>query len=290
MTGVLKAKVGGSWVNIIGSGMSAETARWNSAWGIVANGTVVSGNPLKVTTTETLLTSTINMTMVSGRRYRIAVSARATTSNPSAGVFMQIWLRSSGTHQFSAAPITFAPNNVGLYATLFYEWIIDGDGSAKAWSVALTGNAPVDVYSDQQSYFYVEDVGPVIYNAAPAPIGTPTAWTPLTMLNNWTAYGSPYPTPSYRRVGDMVQIRAHIKNATAMTTVPSYSIFASLPVGSRAVCDTYVAGISTGADGYGAPNMINADTAGNLIVMRVTGGPTQMHVFTSVEGQFSTTL
>ena len=107
MPGVLKAKTGpGVWVPVIGGGgdvyvgttepvgdydlwfdtdaeaaqeQSYETARWNSAWGIVAMGAFKAGlaSPIALTGTMQQLTEPIPITTLASRRYRIVFQSRA---------------------------------------------------------------------------------------------------------------------------------------------------------------------------------------------------------------------
>jgi hypothetical protein len=85
----------------------------------------------------------------------------------------------------------------------------------------------VSAYTSDPSCFYVEDMGPVIYNAAPAPIGTPTAWTALTLQNSWVNFGGGYQVGQYRMVGDIVYLRGVVCSGTAGQTI------ATLPAGYR---------------------------------------------------------
>lgn len=74
MSGVLKAKVGGVWVPIMGSGMTAEVARWNSAWGVLA--TAPLNSTYALTTTQAVLATLTAVPTVAGRRYVVHASWR----------------------------------------------------------------------------------------------------------------------------------------------------------------------------------------------------------------------
>lgn len=73
-----------------------------------------------------------------------------------------------------------------------------------------------------------------------------TTWTPFALVNSWVPYGSPYVTPAYRRIGDVVELRGLTKDGvtTLGTTI------CTLPVGFRpptgTVTVTIVSGTATG--------------------------------------------
>lgn len=210
---------------------SASELRWFTAWGIVAMGAVVSGNPLKITSTEQAVTSPISMTMQVGRKYRIAFSARATTTNPSANGILQVWLCNSGAHFFATSVLPYPPNNVAYYNTAHYEWIVDGDGSSKTWTIALVSGVPVDVYTAEQASFYVEDIGPVGGQAVQTlPVGTVTAWTNITPINSWVHYSAPFGPAQYRKNGDVVEMRGLVSGGAMGGTAAPLCL---LPAGFR---------------------------------------------------------
>lgn len=55
----------------------------------------------------------------------------------------------------------------------------------------------------------------------------PTPWAGLTLQNGWTNYGGGYDVASYRKVGDMVQVKGTVRNGTVG------QVWATLPVGYR---------------------------------------------------------
>lgn len=105
-----------------------------------------------------------------------------------------------------------------------------------------------------------------------------TTWTSLTLVNSWVPYGSPYVTPAYRRIGDVVELRGLAKDGvtTLGTTI------CTLPAGFRppsgTVTVTIVSGTATGV------GRIDISTSG---AVTVSTGITSFACFDNVS--FSTT-
>ena len=217
--------------------------RWNTAWGVVASGSMVVGNPLPLTAGAlTLVTSNINFTMLTGRRYRIVMAIRAMRSL-STETYMSVLLRDGTTRLFATDLIHRVPAS-SQYTDFHYEWNFTGGGVARVYNAAITPTGVnCEIYTDTQAAFYIEDVGPTTLVPAPPPPDwtmydaryvnveeLAPAWTPLPLATNWSNYSTPgYIAAGYRKIGDIVYLRGLIKSTAA--TVPT--LIATLPVGYR---------------------------------------------------------
>ena len=171
MAGTLKARVSGAWVPVIGSGQeAAAVVRANSPWGIVAVGSVNSGNPLTIpTTADTQITGNLVFTMQTGRRYRIVLAARALAST-GALTYVGMKLRDATTNIVPDYVLFTAPPS--QYSVVYYEWLFTGDGVSRSLNVtAISGAVATGLTTNTGAAFYVEDMGPV----TPAAIAPPTA-------------------------------------------------------------------------------------------------------------------
>ena len=233
--GVLKAKVGGVWVPIMGSGMTAEVARWNSAWGVLA--TAPLNSTYALTTTQAALATLTAVPTVAGRRYVVHASWRTLEGIGAAtSAIVNCWGIPGDTsfhEHYVYAPM--AATGYGGGGTV--SWRFDGTGAPvtlqlTAQTYAGTGN--MHAQGGSSSHFWIEDLGPAIYNPAPPPVNTPTPWTAPTMLNGWAVYGAGGLGPlRYRLLGDMVQINGAIGGGTAQAAA------FTLPVGYRPPADRY---------------------------------------------------
>jgi hypothetical protein len=248
----IKARIGGAWVPVGGGGAGADevwigtdtptdaatelwydtdepnlyepdTARWNSAWGVVAFGSFVSSTIALPTTTKVQVTNTLPFTPVSGRRYRIIIGLRALAGGPAATSYFSVFLR-DGSTDLAAQALPFQPS-VGLFCTLYHTWNLTG-GGARSLNVAITAGQASTAYADDvyNNSFYVEDVGPVSLASSP-PAQPSSAWTNVTAFTNgWSNYGLPWAPVSYRLLGDKVELRGMIKGGTlnqAMFLLPA---------------------------------------------------------------------
>src|SRR5713226_3483177 len=57
------------------------------------------------------------------------------------------------------------------------------------------------------------------------------AWTDATLANGWVTWGTPYPTPGFRKIGDQVFLRGLIKSGTI-----GLAAF-TLPLGYRPIAE-----------------------------------------------------
>jgi len=276
--GVLKAKVGGQWVPIIGSGMSAEVARWNSAWGVVAKGTSTSSaSGIGADTTIISVTATL----VAGRRYRLAGTLQVGSSTANAIQFAKITdnalTQLSVDNEISTTVNTLEP-------VAYVEPVVSGPvtyllRASSTQTFALNGA------SFQPHVFTVEDVGPVIYNAAPAPIGTPTAWTNATLQNSWVnVSSSTFTSARYRLNGDRVEVEGLVGGGAY-----SVAIF-TLPAGYRPSKNFVFTCFGSGANGAVGAFRVDVQPDGTVLVQAAAAGTTGPPSYMTLTGiQFSIT-
>ncbi len=256
---VLKARIGGVWVPVgggggggtstseveinatdpIGSNPAAELwydtdapaqpiisdeARWNTAWGIVAVGTMVQTTGWTVpVTVVTPVTNNLSVALVAGRRYRVRFHARAMMSGTTESNVPWV-LRDGATTVGGANFHNNLPPTGNSYTWAWAEWMLTGDGGTKALNVVANGpGAAFTIYTDANAAFYVEDVGPVSLAAA-VPNPTP-AWINMTLGSGWSNLGG-WQAAQYRKVGDVVQLRGLITSAGT-----GVGIWSSIPAG-----------------------------------------------------------
>ena len=236
MTGVLRAKVGGNWVDVIGG--APQQPDWYNALGVrviaphIGNVTIPASNVAYVT-------GRLNFTTVIGRRYRIHWHCRAigiTTTGDTALAF-NLFDGSTNTNligDWHNSRLNY--DNVDLFT------LLDGDGLAHSWAIQATTDTHTAItVFDDSGPFYIEDVGPntAIGPAAPLTV-PPPVWTPLTLASGWTARSTA--PPQYRLIGDMVQLRGRMLGTATLTTI------FTMPAGFRPASDilTPVGVINTG--------------------------------------------
>ena len=257
MTGVLKARVGGAWVDVASASaeevhvgpsapvgneelwydtdeagaQSGAIANPNNALGVIAKGGFLAAlaDPMPVTPvgTQVRLTDDLAVTLLVGRRYRVTAFLRATT--PSAANSLSVHIFDSNTNMMNTWGHPAWSLATASYGQSIGQWLIDGDGVARLLNIRgeILGGGTVSIYKNG-SLFYVEDMGPNGSPALPIPT-TYQTWTPFTFQNNWVNYGGNYPPGGYRKIGDIVYLRGLIRNGTLGGTIP----FATLPVGFR---------------------------------------------------------
>jgi len=219
IAGVLKAKVGGQWVPIVGSGMSAEAARWNSAWGVVAEAAAVTDQGGIVGTFITLNSLSVTFVPVVGRRYiyRVKVELQSTV----AGDVPVLSLTNEANASFDRHT-----GRLGGTATETWAWTSMTEAFSTTASVTRrlglsraigTGTLTATADYNRPNKLIVEDVGPITPSAVAPPNPTP-AWIPFTLLNGYTAVSGR--TPQYRMVGDEVQCRGTALTPASLTNVP----------------------------------------------------------------------
>ena len=214
MVGTLKVRVGGAWGPV-------GTARGDGALGVIAAAPVF-GSTNMTSGVMTAITPVVNVYLYSGRRYRLSCQLRAITSSTTGynakvyagGVeqaWMDQWFFSSGSYASGPAVI-----------------VIDGDNTQRALDIRMTGATGTAIYGGTTCQFTVEDIGPNSALAPPVP-DTPPAWTALAFGNaTWSNMGTNNAPLSYRKIGDMVQVRGEV-HFTATGGNP----MATLPAGCR---------------------------------------------------------
>lgn len=240
MTGVLYAKVGGTWVPVGGGGgdevwvgpddpgINSPHEIWydtdddgpqygNYAQGVTnlgafnfATGTAMPAAGGANTTVATVT----NFYYVSGRRYRLllelnAVTAAAADVNGTAAGWFG--LRVDGVDQGGGVHFqTHLPS--GSHSNFRYEWYLEKYGMSAGlhqlqlfWSPNV---GQVTIYNDVGTC-EIRDVGPS-NPMNPATQTTPAPWLPMPFKTGWQNYGAPFNLGGYRRLGDTVTLRGLI--------------------------------------------------------------------------------
>jgi hypothetical protein len=267
----IKAKIGGVWTPVGGSGgggtdevwVSADaptgttqelwydtdepnlydpdTARWNSAWGVIQTGTFIPGQGAAVTS-GTVITSALTTQAGLYRRYRITCFARAVTMSANATVTFNLYRDGAGiTDGYTNV---LGQSTATPYGGMSFSWLVIGEAVARSWTVTLSTGGGVGVAAFYGTHWYIEDVGPY-YLASSPPAQPASVWTNVTFQNGWTNYGSGFVSCQYRLFGDMVQVRGLMKGG-AIGATPAFV----LPAGCRPTGMTQFATQADGAFGW----------------------------------------
>lgn len=303
----LKARIGGVWVDVGGGGGTDEvwidpaapagttqelwydtdepnlyepdTARWNSAWGVVAVGTFAFSEG-STFIDGAAFTNPLSVPTLTTRRYRVRFVLRAVSASVAQGFYLQLTRDGTAiTDRYNqVAPINF--NQV------HGDWLLQGTGVTNAYSVLFKGSTgSVGGYSSGGN-FYVEDVGPVSMSSNP-PAQPASVWTNVTFINGWTNFGGGLQGVQYRLVGDMVQVRGSAKNSTAIGTQTLSTIF-TLPIGFRPPAwSILVPAMSGGVNTWGQGTArIEVNVPGTFGVMD-PDGTALPHTILALDHQFS---
>lgn len=196
-----------------------EIARWNSAWGIVALGTLnVMSNYALTSTTLINLSSPLTVTLLAGRRYEFEARFHAVGGTAGGGINLALnGLATNDTWSYVTSPgWTHASINAqvvgtGAAVTVTLQGKVAAAGTIAIW--AGDGNPA--------SYFLCRDAGPVAGSIAPV---TPSGWNSLTLTSGWTQKAS-CELATYCKVQNTVKVRGVVDfNTTAgnpMATLPS---------------------------------------------------------------------
>jgi hypothetical protein len=196
-----------------------------NALGVVAIGSMVTAEAPRTFAANTVadLTTRMSFTSIVGRRYRMKVFVRViqcTTGEANINLFPY------GSGIGGTGADSWTRLNQGAYTFAYSEVIFDGTGVASSYYWTVNPTDTTNAWLDGLSNFYIEDVGPNTSPALPIP-ATPPAWTPLTPVSGWSNVGAGAAPLSYRKIGDVVQLRGEL----------NYNIganpFATLPVGFR---------------------------------------------------------
>jgi hypothetical protein len=170
--GTLKARVSGAWVPVLGSGFdAANTARWNSAWGVVGTAVVTANQGGIVGTTVAVTGAVVTVTTVAGRRY--IISFEALPSADVADTTAQFNLLRDGS-QINSGVVTMRTANIG--STSFQKFVDAPAAGSHTYTVnavraAGTGTITLGANATIPMVLTVEDAGPTV----PASIAPPTA-------------------------------------------------------------------------------------------------------------------
>ena len=264
---------------------ATPTAPAGVALGIVAMG-ATTNNIVSLDPAGTLLTVPLTFTGLVGRRYAIKYQVRAiASSGPQSG---HVDLFRDGT--YVELSDSWFEGEISYNARPF-EWLFTGDGNQHTYNLYGVGQTNMQMHNQLAAgncYFYIEDLGPTTSPPLSIP-PTPPQWNALPLLNGWTPFGTGANTPpAWRKIGDMVAVRGTVKHATPMTS-PSTSVFANLPPGARPPYSINITAVSAGSDNWGGASYVQINPNGDMAAMRSASSPSQPHVFTGFEDDFSVT-
>jgi hypothetical protein len=256
--------------------------RWNAAWGQVAKATALVGQTGIAQAWTEIANTRVTFTSIAGRRYLLSGAVEVQASQGTGG-WVQIY---DVTNSLEVAVTDFtmgAANYVAAHA--LSADVMPGAGTktyclrgySDAGTIATLAYGPG---GSAGPTLRVQDVGPVT-GAVPAPNPTP-AWQNLTLVSGWTAYGAPYLTPQYRLIGDEVELRGAVKNATAMT-LPSPSTVTTLPVGYRPPGNQEFGCAGGGSDGWFAPLIVEVASNGTVTIFRTAQGAAAPHAISTLD-------
>lgn len=253
---VLKARIGGAWVDVGGGGGGTDEVwvgsadpiatvptaelwydtdavaplsddmRWSTAWGKVAIGTFAFTDAASLVT-NTPLTNTLTFVPLLGRRYRVVMRLRAVLA--SANTYAGVPLVIDGLLQNDYSYRQILGGAGTGYNAVDAEYAITGDGVSHAYRIDWVCPGTTNGYA---GLFYIEDVGPVTGSAA-IPAVAVTPWVALPFAAGWGNFGGGYQTCQYRKHGDMVQLRG----LAATTTTTAATTMGTLPAGFRPPAD-----------------------------------------------------
>jgi hypothetical protein len=238
-----------------------------NALGIVALGSFLPGNPKTLTgNTVTVLSNTLPVTLLAGRRYRISIEVRATIMTAAGTAALACWFRDGASDfvsSYASAPLTLTSS--GGYNLFSYQFLVDGDGTTRNLNVVAQPNSSVSVNAFLDNcYFYVEDVGPNQSPALPIP-DTPPGWTSVASFQNgWSNFGSGWQVVQYQKVGDRVYIRGTPTGGTVNTAA------FTLPVGFRPPASIGFA-CSCFNGSTRVLSMVYVNNSGNVVINDNTG-------------------
>jgi len=148
--GQLRARVGGQWVDILGSGPSPL-----QSFGVVAKGTMVGVMVVPAAGVVTAVTQPLNFTPLVGRRYRITLMLRATRG----ATQVSVSIRDGSVGAAAISDVWFMTG--GGFGALLTQFLIDGDGVNRNFLGCVSPTAAnIEFYAELTSFFIIEDVGP----------------------------------------------------------------------------------------------------------------------------------
>ncbi len=253
MTGVLRAKVAGNWVDVqmpapatdevwVGPddpGVNSQYEIWydtdddgpqygNYAMGITNLGAFnIANGTLMPTSGATLFATVSNFYYTSGRRYRLFCEMNAVTSAAYASGAILLYI--DGVAQ-AGGPWLEVSGGTNHYVHWSYEWYLEKYGmSAGLHTLQLYWSPTVGqmtMHTDMAT-IEVRDMGPS-NPMNPLTQTTPPPWIPMAFATGWQSYGSGYQPGGYRKLGDMVFLKGLVTQvAGAAATIHN------LPAGYR---------------------------------------------------------
>jgi hypothetical protein len=250
---VLKARIGGAWVNVGGGGSSASEVEvsatdpigtnpsaelWYDTAAVASGVTVASpglvayakapGTTQNLTTNSTTDVTGLSVTFnaIAGHTYKTTVFINLQAGAAGAGVF-HTYIANASNGVLAASLMGLINNETKSTTPIIVETGLSGTTTRKA-QVALSfqaagGTSMVVNDAARNAYIIVEDITPATAD------GLATAWTDVTFQNSWANKGGTEQTCQYRKIGDIVYLRG-VMGRTAVTY--DQSAF-TLPVGYR---------------------------------------------------------
>ena len=245
---VLKARIGGAWVDVGGSsasevevsatdpiGTNPSAELWYDTTAVASGVTVASpglvayakapGTTQNLTTNSTTDVTGLSVTFnaIAGHTYKTTVFINLQAGAAGAGVF-HTYIANASNGVLAASLMGLINNETKSTTPIIVETGLSGTTTRKA-QVALSfqaagGTSMVVNDAARNAYIIVEDITPATAD------GLATAWTAATFQNGWINYPAAQPA-QYRKLGDMVQVRGMIKSGTYAQTA------LNLPVGFR---------------------------------------------------------
>lgn len=248
-----------------------------NALGVVAVGSLIYGDPtVLLANTPTIVSNPLSFKSIPGRRYRANLYIR--TMNAASATTFNLRLKKDGAvfpGAYGPACTTFA-----TFTSLNYSWFFDGDDITSVFAIEIQPSTiNINIHTNTQCYFNIEDVGPNQAPALPLP-ATPPAWTPLTLTGGWGTVFQEQ-VPQYRKIGDVVYLRGTMRALAAGYGQTAFT----LPVGSRP--PAMLRPFSLSMTGGGAATAGRADL-GTDGLYKPQSGAGQPDYFT-VDFQFSVT-
>jgi hypothetical protein len=253
MTGVLYAKVGGTWVPVTSGGgdevwvgpddpgASSPYEIWydtdddgpqygNYAHGVTNLGFFnISTGTTMPTSGRTVIATVQNFYYVSGRRYRLFIELNAITSSSgtSSGWFD---IAVDGTAQGGGVHHQATTTSPGSHQHFTYEFYLEKYGMSAGLHTLTVGFTPtvgqMTIYNDVGT-IEIRDVGPS-NPMNPLTQTTPPPWIPFPFATGWSNYLNTYTACGYRKLGDMVFLRG-----LARVDAGATSLIGTLPTGYR---------------------------------------------------------
>jgi len=307
----LKARIGGTWVDVGGGGAGADevwvgpntptdaanelwvdtddpnmtdpdTARWNSAWGIVGYATNTTGQTVSPGAEVDVTGLSVTFVPVVGRRYRTTISWLASAS----AAMVLTGLVSDGANaivmqrNYTLQAAAFLHPDVSVVESGLVA--VPTVRKARALLSNTASTLGVVASPTYPAFISVEDVGPV--SPATAPAAPASVWTNLTLINGWTWIGGGWAIPSYRKVGDVVEVQGLVIRGSAMTSGQTL-VVANIPVGFRPPKGHIFAMNCGGPSGSGdAQTRVQVDTVGDLAIVCGNAAQQTQHTYTSLSG------